>query len=79
MPEYEAKRYEGRVRNGGNLLSVHCDDGYWTRRAKEIMRNSGAEDISSTEEAAADFARTDKPLPRTGSIDHAKMSEKRDV
>jgi hypothetical protein len=79
MPEYEAKRYEGRVRNGGNLLSVHCDDAYWTRRAKQILRESGAEDISSTDEAAADFARTDKPLPRTGSIDHAKLSEKRDV
>src|SRR5439155_10866804 len=35
IPEYEAKRYEGRVRNGGILLSVHCDDSQWTKRAEE--------------------------------------------
>jgi hypothetical protein len=64
IPEYEAKRYEGRVKNGGTLLSVHCDDSEWTRRGKEILVNTGAEDISSTGEASADYARSDKPLPR---------------
>ena len=64
IPEYEAKRYEGRVRKGGYLLSVHCDDSEWVGRAKEMLRISGAEDISSTSEAAADFAQADKPLPR---------------
>src|SRR5262249_40510566 len=34
IPEYEAKRYEGRVKEGGILLSVHCDDSKWTKRAK---------------------------------------------
>src|SRR5437763_2169964 len=36
IPEYEAKRYEGRVKEGGILLSVHCDDSRWTKRAKQI-------------------------------------------
>ena len=64
IPEYEAKRYEGRVRKGGYLMSVHCDDGEWVAKAKEILRQTGAEDISSTGESTADFARADKPLPR---------------
>src|SRR6266536_3495495 len=37
IPEYEAKRYEGRVRGGGILLSVHCDDAEWTKQAKETL------------------------------------------
>src|SRR6185369_4900227 len=39
LPEYEAKRYEGRINKGGILLSVHCDDSEWTKKAKEIMEN----------------------------------------
>ncbi|MCU1273420.1 MAG: hypothetical protein JWO48_851 [Bryobacterales bacterium] len=66
IPEYEAKRYEGRVRAGGILLSVHCDSSDWVKRAKEILRNTGAEDISSAGEASADFAESDKPRTRTG-------------
>ena len=58
IPEYEAKRYEGRVAAGAFLLSVHCDDSKWTNRAKEILEQTGAEDISSTSEASADFAAT---------------------
>lgn len=65
IPEYEAKRYEGRVKHGGILLSVHCDSHDWTKRAEEILRICGAEDISATSEAAADFATSDKPMPRT--------------
>jgi len=64
IPEYEAKRYEGRVKEGGILLSVHCDDSDWTKRAKEILERTGAQDVSSTGEAGADFQRTDKPMPR---------------
>jgi hypothetical protein len=64
IPEYEAKRYEGRVKEGGILLSVHCDDSNWTKRAKEILERTGAQDVSSTGEAAADFHKTDKPMPR---------------
>jgi hypothetical protein len=64
IPEYEAKRYEGRIRKGGILISVHCDDSAWTRKAKTILEKTGAEDISSTGEARADYAKSDKPLPR---------------
>jgi hypothetical protein len=64
IPEYEAKRYEGRVKEGGILLSVHSDNSDWTKKAKEILERTGADDISSTGEAKADFSKTDKPLPR---------------
>jgi hypothetical protein len=67
IPEYEAKRYEGRVKDGGILLSVHCDSSDWTKRAKEILKETGAEDIASTGEASADYASTERPLPRTGT------------
>src|SRR5437588_9800798 len=62
IPEYEAKRYEGRVKEGGILLSVHCDDSNWTKRAKEILERTGAEDVTSTGEASADFSKTEKPM-----------------
>ena len=45
IPEYEAKRYEGRVRQGGVLLSVHADNSDWVKRAKDLLRDTGAEDI----------------------------------
>ncbi len=64
IPEYEAKRYEGRVKEGGILLSVHSDNSDWTKRAKEILERTGAQDIASTGEARADFAKTDKPMQR---------------
>jgi len=53
IPEYEAKRYEGRVKDGGILLSVHCDDSDWTSRAKDILERSGAEDVASAGEKGA--------------------------
>jgi hypothetical protein len=64
IPEFEAKRYEGRIKEGGILLSVHCDDSAWTKKAKEILEASGAQDVTSTGEASADFQKTDKPMPR---------------
>jgi hypothetical protein len=65
IPEYEAKRYEGRVKHGGILLSVHCDSHDWVKRAEGIFKRTGAEDIASAGEAAADFAISDKPMART--------------
>jgi hypothetical protein len=65
IPEYEAKRYEGRIKEGGILLSVHADDSDWVRRAKEVLERTGAQDISSAGEASADFAKSDRPMPRT--------------
>jgi hypothetical protein len=51
IPEYEAKRYEGRVRGGGTLLSVHCDSDQQITRAKDLLKGVGAEDIASTTES----------------------------
>jgi len=65
IPEYEAKRYEGRIREGGILLSVHCDNADWVKRAIEILKQTGAGDIGSEGEAKADFASSDKPGPRS--------------
>jgi hypothetical protein len=64
IPEYEAKRYEGRVKDGGILLSVHSDNSEWTKRAKEILERTGAQDISSSGEASADFSKSDRPMRR---------------
>ncbi|MDP8979113.1 MAG: general stress protein [Acidobacteriota bacterium] len=64
IPEYEAKRYEGRIRNGGILLSVHCDNSDWAKRAKELLEHTGATDISTSTEAKADFAAAERPEPR---------------
>lgn len=61
IPEYEAKRYEGRVKEGGILLSAHCDTSEEIDRAKEILKQTGAEDIASSGEASADSAQTVRP------------------
>jgi hypothetical protein len=67
IPEYEAKRYEGRVKKGGILLSVHSDNSEWTRRAKEILERTGAEDVSSTGESKGDFQNSDRPMAKSSS------------
>jgi len=64
IPEYEAKRYEGRVKNGGILLSVHSDNSDETKRAKQILEATGAQDISSTRETSSDESKADKQLRR---------------
>jgi hypothetical protein len=55
IPEYEAKRYEGRIKDGGVLLSVHCNTSKEIDRAKELLKNTGAQDISSTSESSAKY------------------------
>jgi hypothetical protein len=69
IPEFEAKRYEGRIKEGGILISVHCDNSDWVKRAKDILKGTGAEDVSSAGEASADYAESDKPLRRTTVVD----------
>lgn len=64
LPEYEAKRFEGRIKQGGILLSVHCDNSEWVKRAKILLTDTGGSDVASAAEAPADFMVTDKPLPR---------------
>jgi hypothetical protein len=64
LSEYVAKRYAGRIRRGGILLSVHCDNQEWCNRAKKTLRDTGARDISSASETAADYGTTDRPTER---------------
>jgi hypothetical protein len=72
IPEYEAKRYEGRVRDGGNLLSVHCDTAKQVKTAKELLKETGAQDVASAgESAAAD------PADRRAAVDPRYTSDPR--
>ena len=48
IPEIEAKRYEGKLKSGNYLIAVHVHDGKEKDRAKEIFKNGGAEDISTS-------------------------------
>lgn len=66
IPEYEAKQYEGQVKNGGILLSVHSENSSSTRHAKEILKRTGAQDIAATGEASVDDPPTEFRLKRTG-------------
>jgi hypothetical protein len=52
IPEFEAKKYEGRLKTGGILFSVHCATSEQVTRAKEILKSTNAEDVSSTGEAS---------------------------
>jgi hypothetical protein len=55
IPEYEAKRYEARIKEGRILLAVHSENSDETKRAKEIFKRAGAEDIASAgEESVSD-------------------------
>jgi hypothetical protein len=67
IPEFEAKRYEGRLQKGGILVSVHCDTSDEVKRAKDILQRTGAEDISSAGEASANVKdKTDgRDIPST--------------
>jgi len=60
IPEFEAKRYEGRLQKGGILLSVHCGTSDEIKRAKEIVESTGGEDVSSTGEASVDGSKIDR-------------------
>lgn len=52
IPEFEAKLYDGKIRSGNVLISVHTDDSDHAKSAKEIYKQAGAEDIKSTSEAS---------------------------
>ena len=55
IPEVEAKRYAGRLREGAYLISVHCDDSTWAKKAEEILEATGGKDVVKTSEAKADY------------------------
>jgi hypothetical protein len=50
IPRHEAARYEGRVLEGGVLLSVHCEDPGWVKVGMDILRETGAKDVAFTGE-----------------------------
>ena len=60
MPEFEAKRYEGRMNKGGILLSVHCDTSDEIKRAKQVLEATRAEDVSSTGESPSDVPKSNQ-------------------
>src|SRR6185503_11028135 len=69
IPEYEAKRYEARVKDGGVLLSVHCATSDDVTRAKELLKRTGADDISSASEESSESSaeKHDRPYATTSS------------
>lgn len=67
IPEYEAKQYEGKVKDGGILLSVHTEDSDEIKRAKRIFQDAGAQDISATGESSA---RSTKPAKSSAYSSH---------
>jgi hypothetical protein len=85
IPEYEANRYEGRIKEGGILLSVQADDRAWKNKGKEILERTGAEDIGYKGESDADSDETDRPYPKEtgtaglrmgyGSADYKRTGE----
>lgn len=50
IPEYEAKRFEGFVKDGGILMSVHVDDADWAEKAQSLLEATGAKDVAMTSE-----------------------------
>jgi len=54
IPEYEAKRYEGKIRQGNILISVHSENHDESRRAKEIFEQVGAHDIATASESGVE-------------------------
>lgn len=64
VPEYEAKRFAGRIKQGDVLMSVHCDNDDWVKRARNLLLQTGAEDIGWARESKADFQVSDKPMLR---------------
>jgi len=53
IPEFEAKQYDGKIRNGNVLISVHTESSDQVKNVKQIFENANAEDIKSTSEASA--------------------------
>ena len=77
IPEYEAKRYEGRVKDGGILVSVHCDTSEEISRAKDVLKQAGGEDIASSGEKAVS---TDKSYADANPVDTTRdRVDERDV
>jgi len=68
IPEFEAKRYAGLIKEGRSLLSVHCDSAEWASRAKNVLKSAGAQHIVAVSESTAGFATSHKPFMRFRSL-----------
>jgi hypothetical protein len=66
IPEYEAKLYEGKIKEGNILIAVHSEDSDETKRAKDIFERAGAHDVSYTEEEGVDRDDDEKTRRRLG-------------
>jgi hypothetical protein len=75
IPEYEAKRYEGAVKGGGTLLSVHCDTSEQIDTAKKALKETGGTDISSTGEASGE--KTERVVYRDVPVSERVGAEQR--
>jgi len=64
ISEFEAKRFAERITKGEFLLSIHCDDAVWTKKAMEIMASTGGKDVTSNIEATADLESNNTPVER---------------
>jgi len=51
MPEFEAKRYDAKIREGNILISVHTESGQQKDVAKDVFKRNNADDISTASEA----------------------------
>jgi hypothetical protein len=79
IPEYEANRYEGHIKEGGILLSVHADDKEWKNKGRDILKQTGAEDIGYKGESSADYDISDRPYIKVSKeswrSDHSEPAE----
>ena len=73
MPEYEAKRHEGHLTKGGSLLSVHCSSSYWVKQAKAVMKETGAEDISSSGETSIEHTQNARRPAAESRVDEQRI------
>jgi hypothetical protein len=76
IPEYEAKRYEGFVKEGGILLSVHADTSEEVEKAKDCLESTGAHDISSTGETKGDWTSASFQKTESTSVSNSINSHK---
>jgi len=79
IPEYEAKRYEGRLKSGGVLLSVHCDTSDQISRAKDVLKTTGADDIASSGESSSNVADRDRTDYRTRGAGYSETTTDADT
>jgi hypothetical protein len=64
VAEGKASHFQDRIRDGGTLLSIHSDNAYWAKRAREILERTGAQDITTSGEVGATFGESDQSIAR---------------